>query len=81
MYHCTGQSHESNDITFIFTEFYCNTSMCNCSSLGHLFLSCFTAEGVYVDTDGQLVRHATMQWGETPYAIGNDIAHAHSLML
>lgn len=28
------------------------------------------AEGVYVDTDGHLVRHATMQWGESPYAIG-----------
>ena len=27
-------------------------------------------EGVYVNTNGELVRHAVLQWGETPYAIG-----------
>lgn len=27
-------------------------------------------EGVYVNTNGDLVRHAVLQWGETPYAIG-----------
>ena len=27
-------------------------------------------EGVYVDTNGKLVRHAILQWGEAPYAIG-----------
>lgn len=36
----------------------------------NVFHVILTAEGVYVDTDGLLVRHATMQWGETPYAIG-----------
>ena len=30
----------------------------------------FVDEGVYVNTNGELVRHAMLQWGETPYAIG-----------
>ena len=30
----------------------------------------FADEGVYVNTNGELVRHAMLQWGETPYAIG-----------
>ena len=30
----------------------------------------FVDEGVYVNTNGDLVRHAMLQWGETPYAIG-----------
>ncbi|XP_015761836.1 PREDICTED: mitogen-activated protein kinase kinase kinase kinase 4-like [Acropora digitifera] len=28
-------------------------------------------EGVYVNTNGELVRHAMLQWGETPYAIAH----------
>lgn len=27
-------------------------------------------EGVYVNNSGSLVKHAVMQWGETPYTIG-----------
>ncbi|KXJ16260.1 misshapen-like kinase 1 [Exaiptasia diaphana] len=38
---------------------------------GKELLLCYNTEGVYVDTDGQLVRHAAMQWGETPYAIAS----------
>jgi hypothetical protein len=30
----------------------------------------FTDEGVYVNNSGSLVKHAVMQWGETPYAVG-----------
>ncbi|XP_048588849.1 misshapen-like kinase 1 isoform X2 [Nematostella vectensis] len=41
------------------------------SSGGRELLLCFNNEGVYADTFGQLVRHATMQWGETPYAIAS----------
>ena len=30
----------------------------------------FVDEGVYVNNSGSLVKHAVMQWGETPYAVG-----------
>ena len=33
-------------------------------------VSFFTDEGVYVNNSGSLVKHAVMQWGETPYAVG-----------
>ena len=32
-------------------------------------------EGVYVNTNGELVRHAVLQWGETPYAIGKFVTY------
>lgn len=35
-----------------------------------IFAIFFLDEGVYVNTNGELVRHAVLQWGETPYAIG-----------
>ncbi len=36
-------------------------------------MSLFTDEGVYVNNSGSLVKHAVMQWGETPYAVGKTI--------
>lgn len=41
------------------------------SSSGLELLLCFNNEGVYVNTNGELVRHAVLQWGETPYAIAH----------
>ncbi|XP_068685420.1 serine/threonine-protein kinase mig-15-like [Montipora foliosa] len=41
------------------------------SSSGLELLLCFNNEGVYVNTNGDLVRHAVLQWGETPYAIAH----------
>lgn len=41
------------------------------NSSGLELLLCFNNEGVYVNTNGELVRHAVLQWGETPYAIAH----------
>lgn len=35
-----------------------------------MLASLFADEGVYVNNSGGLVKHAVMQWGETPYAVG-----------
>ena len=35
-----------------------------------LLFICRIDEGVYVNNSGSLVKHAVMQWGETPYTIG-----------
>ena len=38
----------------------------------------FLDDGVYVNTNGELVRDAVLQWGETPYAIGELITNVCS---
>ncbi|CAB4036227.1 misshapen-like kinase 1, partial [Paramuricea clavata] len=40
-------------------------------SNGRELLLCFNNEGVYVNNSGSLVKHAVMQWGETPYAVAH----------
>ena len=38
-----------------------------------------TDEGVYVNNSGSLVKHAVMQWGETPYAVGKAILRVQAM--
>lgn len=37
-------------------------------------------EGVYVNNSGSLVKHAVMQWGETPHAVGENLFYVFEVL-